>query len=87
MAAMICTPDEGGTKEAAEAMQMMREMWGTNQIDQFVRSAVSSCWTMLPKKKRTFARLKVEINRLVQRALKDFKDDAEAFEVNLTGKG
>jgi hypothetical protein len=50
--------------------------------DQAVRQAVQYCWMSLPKERRTPDELEKEIRRIVDRALKDFRDDRTAF-----GKG
>lgn len=43
------------------------------------RQALSTCWSIMPEEKRTVEHVEREIRRLVDRALKDFKEDAEAF--------
>jgi hypothetical protein len=71
--------DSGDSKDWAETM---REMHGPQGVDQAVRQAVSICWTMLPKEKRSVENVEKEIRRLVERVLRDFKEDNEAFGVS-----
>jgi hypothetical protein len=49
------------------------------QIDQAVRQAIQSCWMSLTKERRTPDELEKQIRRIVDRALKDFREDREAF--------
>jgi hypothetical protein len=62
-----------------DAAEWMDELFGPGQVDQFVRQAVSSCWMALPKKRRTTKDLEKQMQRLLKRALKDFREDREAF--------
>ncbi len=69
---------EKGVSEGNMA-EDMAEFFGPGQIDQFVRQAVNSCWMALPKKRRTVRELEKQMQRLLKRALKDFREDREAF--------
>ena len=57
----------------------MDEFFGPGQVDQMVRQAVQFCWGNLPKERRTAEELEKQVRRLVDRALKDFREDREAF--------
>jgi len=57
----------------------MSEFFGTGQIDQSVRQAVQFCWMALPKERRTPEELEKQLRRLLERALKDFREDRAAF--------
>jgi hypothetical protein len=57
----------------------MREFLGPHSVDASLRQAITSCWTMLPQDKRTVAEVDSQIRRLVDRALRDLAEDAEAF--------
>ncbi|HMC65936.1 MAG TPA: hypothetical protein VKI65_13435, partial [Gemmataceae bacterium] len=72
-----CSPTGGENPEGA--MKAMRDMFGPQHVDQMIQQAVSSCWMMLPDDRRTMAVLEAEIRRLVDRAIKDFKEDSKAF--------
>lgn len=48
-------------------------------IDQHIRQANQHCWDALPEKERSLKRVEQEITRLVQRAIKNIKEDELAF--------
>jgi len=48
-------------------------------VDHMLRQAIMFCWMMLPKDKRTGPNLRWEVRRIVARALKDLREDGEAF--------
>jgi hypothetical protein len=62
-----------------DAAERMDEFFGPEQIDQFIRQAVHFCWMALPKKRRTTKELAKQMHRLLERALKDFREDRQAF--------
>ena len=62
-----------------DAMDKMREMFGPTQIDQQIRQAIHLCWMGLPKEKRNVDELERQIRRLVDRALRDIRDDFDQF--------
>jgi hypothetical protein len=55
---------------------------GPMAVDQQIRQAISTCWLMFPREKRSAKSVEEEISRLVSRALKDFREDAQAFGVD-----
>lgn len=61
------------------ALDSMRDVFGPSQIDQQVRQAVHSCWMGLPKDKRNVDELERQIRRLVDRALRDVREDFDEF--------
>ena len=67
---------DGGDEKAAEGFA---SMFGPGHVDQAVRQAISSCWMMLPKERKTPENLESEVRRLFERALKDFREDSAAF--------
>jgi hypothetical protein len=52
---------------------------GPSPIDQQIRQAIHMCWMMLPESKRTVDEVEKHIRRIVERALKDLREDGEAF--------
>lgn len=72
----------GESRDPDADQEMMRALGGPQAVDQAVRSAISICWMMLPKDRRTVEAVEVEIRRLVDRALANFREDAEAFDIN-----
>lgn len=57
----------------------LRDFMGPLLVDQAIRQAVQHCWLLLPEEERSVARVRQEIERLVQRALKDFEEDSAVF--------
>lgn len=62
-----------------EATNKMRAMFGPGQVDQQVRAAIQTCWMMLPDESKTVDELERQFRRMVDRAIKDLRDDATAF--------
>jgi hypothetical protein len=52
---------------------------GPGQADQLIRQAVQFCWVMLPADKRTVGQVDKQVRRIVERALKDLREDTKAF--------
>jgi hypothetical protein len=67
------------SKDDPDAAKKMRAMFSPGHIDQSVRQAIQLAWMMLPEKKKTVRELEKQFRRIVDRALKDLRDDAEAF--------
>jgi hypothetical protein len=57
----------------------MRAMIGPGQVDQTVRHAIQMCWIMLPPGHKSVDEVEKQFRRIVDRALKVFRDDANAF--------
>jgi hypothetical protein len=57
----------------------MQEMFGPGQIDHMIRQAVHFCWIGLPKEKRNADEVERQIRRLVDRALRDMREDFDSF--------
>ena len=62
-----------------DTLSRMAEMFGPAQIDQHIRQAIQLCWMGLPRARRNVDEVETQIRRLVDRALRDFRDDREAF--------
>jgi hypothetical protein len=62
-----------------DAANKMRAMFGPGAIDKSVRSAIQMCWMMLPESGKSVDELEKQFRRIVDRALKDLRDDAGAF--------
>jgi hypothetical protein len=54
---------------------------GPHHVDQLIRQAISACWMMLPQEKKSAAGVEAEVRRVVERALKDLREDSAAFGV------
>jgi poly(3-hydroxybutyrate) depolymerase len=60
-------------------MERMTELFGPGHIDQTIRQAVHWCWMSLPKDRKNVDEVERQIRRLVDRAIRDFREDTEAF--------
>ena len=59
----------------------MANPFGPGATDAMVRQAIQTCWMSMSEEKRTVEHVEAEIRRLVERALKDLREDADAFGV------
>jgi hypothetical protein len=59
--------------------EAVAEIFGPAQVDQFVRQAIQVCWIALPKERRNPEELERQVRRILDRALKDFREDSEVF--------
>ena len=75
MAAISTCISEGGE----DADQKMADFFGPGQVDQTVRQAVHLCWMALPRERKNADELEKQVRRIVDRALKDFREDCEQF--------
>jgi len=57
----------------------MADFFGPGQVDETVRQAIHFCWMSLPKERKNAVEVERQIRRIVERALKDFRDDAAVF--------
>lgn len=62
-----------------EALKRMREMFGPGHVDQAVRNAIQMCWMILPPQSKNVDELQKQFQRIVDRAMKDLREDADAF--------
>lgn len=67
------------SSEDPESGNKMRSMFGPGQVDQSVRQAIQMCWMMLPDDAKTVDELERQFRRIVDRAINDLRDDANAF--------
>jgi hypothetical protein len=65
--------------EGDDPGERMSEMFGPAHIDQEIRQAIQLCWMGLPKERRSTEEVEVQIRRIVERALRDFREDRQAF--------
>lgn len=56
-----------------------RAHFSPSQPDQSVRQALQMCWLTLPAERKTVDEVESQFRRLVDRALKDMRDDYDAF--------
>lgn len=63
----------------ADSSNELWQMFGPGQVDQQIRQAIHMCWMMLPKDRKTVDESEKQLRRLFDRAIKDLRDDADAF--------
>ena len=63
----------------ADAARRLQGMFGPQQVDQEIRQAIQVCWMALPPERQNVDEVEREIRRLVDRALRDLREDAERF--------
>ena len=80
MAVFRSPPGGEGTPE--QSQESMKDLFGPQAVDQAIRQAISTCWMMLPKGKRSVAAVEREIRRVVDRALKNLREDSKAFGIS-----
>jgi len=74
---MAYFPAKGGDDD--DQSERMAEMMGPGHIDQLIRQALQFCWMSLPKGRRTLDEWEAQARRIFDRALRDFREDGEAF--------
>ena len=62
-----------------DALRRMQAMFGPQQVDQQVRQAIQFCWMALPPEKQNVDAVEREIRRIVDRAIRDMREDSERF--------
>ena len=62
-----------------ESSDKMRDFFGPGQVDHAVRQAIHMCWMMLPNENRNVDELERQFRRIVDRALKDLREDDQQF--------
>jgi hypothetical protein len=76
--------ETGGKGNPEEAAKAYHDMMGPQAVDQAVRQAITFCWMVLPQGRKSVEAVEAEIRRIVERALKDLREDAQAFGLPLS---
>jgi hypothetical protein len=63
-----------------ESAYQMQWFMGPGQVDHQIRQAINLTWIMLPDERKTVTEVERVIRQIVDRALKNFREDAEAFD-------
>ena len=63
-----------------EPSESFREM-AASGIDASIRQAINMCWTALPKERRNADEVEKQIRRIVDRAIRDLREDSAAFDL------
>ena len=61
------------------SVERLRALVGPGTVDHQIRQAIRFAWMMLPVEQKSAAEVERVIRQIVDRALKDFREDAEAF--------
>jgi len=69
-------PDDPNWKEN---LDKFRQFFPPQQVDQQIRQAIHFCWMGMPPDKRTVDEVEKQVRRMVDRALRDLREDAELF--------
>ena len=64
----------------AEIARQRRAHFSPTQVDQAVRSALQMCWMLLPPERQNSEEVETQFRRVVDRALRDMKEDIDAFQ-------
>lgn len=62
-----------------DALKRMRAFFSPQQVDQQIRQAIQFCWMALPPEQQNVTEVEKQIHRIVDRALRDFREDSESF--------
>jgi len=65
--------------EDPDAMKRMRALFSPQHVDQQIRQAIQACWMALPAEKQSIDEVENQIRRIVDRALRDLREDAQSF--------
>jgi hypothetical protein len=57
----------------------MRDFFGPGHADHMIRQSLQVCWMTLPKERRTVDEVKRQLQRLLDRAIRDLEEDQKAF--------
>jgi hypothetical protein len=60
-------------------VEQLRPLDDPGTVDLKIRQAIRCAWSMLPVEQKSAAEVEPVIRQIVDRALKDFREDAEAF--------
>ena len=62
-----------------DAEKRMRAFFSPQQVDQQIRHAIQFCWMALPPEQQNVEEVEKQIRRIVDRALRDLREDADSF--------
>ena len=62
-----------------DALNEMRSFFSPQMVDQGIRQAIQICWMSLPADKKNVNEVETQIRRIVERALRDFREDSDQF--------
>jgi hypothetical protein len=63
-----------------ESAYRLRSFMGPHQVDHQIRQAIQFAWMMLPAERKTVAEVERVVRQIVDRAFKNFREDAASFD-------
>jgi hypothetical protein len=66
-------------RKEPDPRQFMRAHMNPNQVDQMLRHAIQFCWNVLPPERQNIEEVEKEVRRMLDRALRDQREDCERF--------
>jgi hypothetical protein len=72
--------DHHSCELSRDDMKSIHEMLGPGHVDSVIRQAIQMCWLASPKDKRTPDEIEATLRRIFERALRNFREDAEYFQ-------
>jgi hypothetical protein len=64
-----------------DRLKKMHAFFGPQHVDSQIRQAIQFCWMALPPERQNVEGVEIEIRRIVDRALRDLRDDYKSFGV------
>ena len=65
--------------EDPDESKRLRNAMGPHNVDHYIRSAIQICWMALPHNKQNVDEVEKQIRRIVDRAIKDLREDSQQF--------
>jgi hypothetical protein len=75
---MAMTEEDFDLKDP-EARARLHAFFSPQQVDQQIRQAIQFCWMALPPEQQNVEEVEKQIRRIVDRALRDLREDADSF--------
>ena len=66
-----------------EAAKRLRAFITPQHVDQQIRQAIQFCWMALPLEQQNVDEVEKQIRRIVDRALRDLREDSDTFRSGL----
>lgn len=66
-------------KFPADGSDKFGHFFGPGQVDQHISQAIQVCWMMMPEDRRTVEEVEKQMRRIFERAIKNMREDGEAF--------
>lgn len=64
---------------SSEELKKFSKMMGPGQVDASIRQTLQMLWMIMPEDKKNVDKVEREFRRLADRALRDLREDSQAF--------